>query len=151
MTREYLSGICYTCKKCLFCFTLKTCKCKKSVKPTRVSKPEHVQQIYSCVYTPNEDLQEANQFLFSANEKFKYNSNFNDSFSFTFCSACNSKFQKLKGNNKIAKRKNRHIKKKEVFTKEKEKKKSAAKMSNKSSDFINEFIHKNIGIFIFLL
>ncbi|PKY51198.1 hypothetical protein RhiirA4_532280 [Rhizophagus irregularis] len=34
MTREYLSGNnCYTCKKCLFYFTLEACKCDKNIKP----------------------------------------------------------------------------------------------------------------------
>ena len=135
--REYLPGSCYTCKKCLFCFTSKTCKCDKSIRPTRVSKPERGQQIYSRVFTPNEELQTANQFLFSANEKFQYNSNFNKPFSFIFCSACNSKFQRLKGNDKLAKRKNRY-KEKKGSTKGKERiEKSATKMRSRSSDFID--------------
>ena len=113
-TRKYLPGSCYTCKKCLFCFTSKACKCEKNTKPTRVSKPNRGQQIYSRVFTPNEELQAANQFLFSANEKFQYNCNFNKSFSFTFCSACNSKFQRLKSSDKLAKRKIRNTKKREV-------------------------------------
>ena len=114
----------------------KACKCEKNTKLTRVSKPNRGQQIYSRVFTPNEELQAANQFLFSANEKFQYNCNFNNSFSFTFCSACNSKFQRLKSSDKLAKRKKRNTKKKEVFTEGKEKilEKSAAKMS---SDFID--------------
>ncbi len=70
MIREYLSGSYYTCEKCLFCFTSKIYKCEKSIKPTRVSKLERGQQIYSCIFTPNEELQTANQFLFSAKEKF---------------------------------------------------------------------------------
>ncbi|RGB24513.1 hypothetical protein C1646_772992 [Rhizophagus diaphanus] len=32
MIREYLPGNCYTCKKCLFCFTLEVCKCDKNIK-----------------------------------------------------------------------------------------------------------------------
>ncbi|CAB4463875.1 unnamed protein product [Rhizophagus irregularis] len=136
MTREYLPGNCYTCKKCLFCFTLEACKCDKNIKPVRVGKPQRGQQIYSRVFTPNEELQAANQFLFSANEKFQYNSNFNVSFSFTFCSACNSKFQRLKGNDKLAKRKNAYTKKKKELIEGKEKKleKFTAKMSSKSVD-----------------
>ena len=31
----------------------------------------------------------------TANTKFNYNSNFNESFSYSFCAACNSKFQRL--------------------------------------------------------
>jgi hypothetical protein len=113
MTREYLSGTCYTCQKCLFCFTSESCECKKNIKPTRVSKPGRGQQIYPRAFTPNNNLQISNQFLFAANAKFQYNSNFNNTFSFTFCSACNSKFQRLRGSDKIAKQKNRFVKKKE--------------------------------------
>lgn len=138
MTREYLPGICYSCQRCLICFTSKNCECEKKIKPTRVSKPKRGQQIYSRVFTPNKELQAANQFLFSASEKFQYNSNFDKSFSFTFCSACNSKFQRLKGSDK---RKNKS-KKKGTFSKEKEEStkqldKSTTKMSNKSGDIID--------------
>lgn len=137
MTREYLLGICYTCQKCLICFTSKDCECEKNIKPTRVSKPQRGQQIYSRVFTPNKELQAANQFLISANEKFQYNSNFDKSFSFTFCSACNSKFQRLK-----AKDKKNKSKKEETFPKEKEKltkklDESIAKMDSKSSNIID--------------
>ena len=136
MTREYLFGICYTCQKCLICFTSESCECKKHIKPTRVSKPERGQQIYSRVFTPNNNLHTSNQFLFAANTKFQYNSDFNNTFSFIFCSACNSKFQRLKGNDKTAKQKNRivkYIEKKKKTTKKLDK--SATKMSNESIDF----------------
>ncbi|CAB4487811.1 unnamed protein product [Rhizophagus irregularis] len=135
MTHEYLPANCYTCKKCLICFTLDTCKCDKSVKPTRVGNPQRGQQIYSHVFTLNEELQMANQFLFSANKKFQYNSNFNIPFSFTFCSNCNSKFQRLKGNDKLAKRKDIYTKKKKVLAeKEKILEKSTNKMNSISID-----------------
>jgi hypothetical protein len=142
MKREYLSGTCYTCQKCLFCFTSESCECKKHIKPTRVSKPERGQQIYSRAFTPNNNLQISNKFLFAANAKFQYNSNFNNTFSFTFCSACNSKFQRLKSSDKIAKQKNRFVKKKEkkgVVDKITIRiNKSTVKMSNKSTDFDND-------------
>lgn len=105
MTRKYLPGICYTCQKCLSCFNSNFCKCNKNIKLKRKNKPGSGQQIYHRVFTPGEDLQTANQFLFAANTKFKYNSNFDKNVSFTFCSACNSKFQRLKGKDKLAKRK----------------------------------------------
>ena len=92
MTREYIHGICYTCQKCLICFTSEFCECKKNIKPTRAGRPERGQQIYSRIFTPNNNLHTSNQFLFAANAKFQYNSDFNNTFSFTFCSACNSKF-----------------------------------------------------------
>ena len=105
MTHKYLLGICYTCQKCLSCFNSNFCKYNKNIKLKRKSEPGSGQQIYHCVFTPDKDLQTANQFLFAANTKFEYNSNFDKNVSFTFCSACNSKFQRLKGKDKLAKRK----------------------------------------------
>ena len=105
---EYLPDICFTCQKCLLCFNLlqlNPCNCNKSTKLTRVNKPERGQQIYSHVYTPHENLPIAKNFLSTANAKFQYNLNFNEPFSFTFCSACNSKFQRLKSKDKLAKKK----------------------------------------------
>ena len=151
MTHEYLSGTCYTCQKCLFCFTSESCECKKNIKPIRVSKPERSQQIYSHAFTPNNNLQISNKFLFTANAKFQYNSNFNNTFSFTFCSACNSKFQKLRGSDKIANQKNRFVKKKkkkgEVDKITKKINKSAIKMSNKSIDFDNDEEDEDVSEF----
>ena len=75
----------------------------------------------------NKELQKANQFLFSANKKFQYSSNFSITFSFTLCTACNSKFQRLKAKDKLSIKKNKFTKGKEVFT---------TKMSSKSDDCI---------------
>ena len=41
--------------------------------------------------------------MLNANIKFDYNSNFEETFSYTFCSACNSKIQRLRNNDKIDK------------------------------------------------
>jgi hypothetical protein len=151
MTREYLSGTCYTCQKCLFCFTSESCECKKNIKPTRVRKPERGQQIYSRAFTPNNNLQISNKFLFAANAKFQYNSNFNNTFSFTFCSACNSKFQRLRSSDKIANQKNRFVKKKEkkgeVDKITKKINKPAVKMSNRSIDFDNDEEDEDVSEF----
>lgn len=108
MTNKYLPGICYACQKCLLCFNLSQlnpCNCNKNTKPTRITKPERGQQVYPRVYTPDKTLTSANNFLFTANAKFQYNNNFSEPFSFTFCAACNSKFQRLKSKDKLAKKK----------------------------------------------
>ena len=100
---KYFLGTCYGCQKCLYCFKLpqrRLCKCKKDNQPSRVSKPERGQQIYQRAFNPNEPLQIANEFLFTANVKFNYNSNFEEKFSYTFCTSCNSKFQRLRTKNK---------------------------------------------------
>lgn len=98
-TSKYLLGTCYTCQKCLYCFKLpqkNLCKCKKDKQPARISNPKRGQQIYQRVFTPNQSLQLANEFLFTANTKFDYISNFQEKFSYTFCTSCNSKFQRLR-------------------------------------------------------
>ena len=105
-THKYLLGICYTCQKCLHCFQSSqqdSCKCKKSKQPLRTKKPKRGQQIYQRVFTPNLLFPKANKFLLDANIKFNYNSNFEETFSYTFCSACNSKIQRLRNNDKIDK------------------------------------------------
>ena len=105
-THKYLLGICYTCQKCLHCFQSSqqdSCKCKKSKQPLRTKKPKRGQQIYQRVFTSNPLFPKANKFLLDANIKFNYNSNFKEMFSYTFCSACNSKIQRLRNNDKIDK------------------------------------------------
>ena len=99
-TCKYFIGTCYGCQKCLFCFKLpqrNLCKCKKDIRPSRVANPKRGQQIYNRAFAPNQPLQAANKFLFTANTKFNYNSNFEETFSYTFCTSCNSKFQRLRG------------------------------------------------------
>ncbi|UZO01552.1 uncharacterized protein OCT59_020066 [Rhizophagus irregularis] len=89
------------------------CKCNKNKQPTRTKHPKRAQQIYQCTFKPDPLFPKANKYLFDANEKFGYNSNFEESFSYTFCSTCNSKIQRyrnadrkdqqtLKENNKVA-------------------------------------------------
>ncbi|CAB4415334.1 unnamed protein product [Rhizophagus irregularis] len=68
---KYLLGTCYSCQKCLHCFEL----------------PQ--QEPYPL-------FPKANKYLFDANGKFGYNSNFEESFSYTFCSTCNSKIQRYR-------------------------------------------------------
>ncbi|CAB5388017.1 unnamed protein product [Rhizophagus irregularis] len=100
LTCNYLPGICYICQKCLRCFKLpqeNPCKCQKD-KISRVKKPLHGQQIYQCAYTTNQIFPKLNNFLLDINTKFGYNNNFEKNFSYTTCSACNSKLQRLKTN-----------------------------------------------------
>ncbi len=63
--------------------------------------PKHEQQIYQHSFTPDQFFPKANKLLFDANIKFSYNSNFENPFSYTFCSACNSKIQRLRHEDKI--------------------------------------------------
>lgn len=145
MTREYLPGTCYLCKKCLICFSSESCECDKSARPLRVSKPGRGEQIYSRVFNPNsEELKEANQLLFFANEKYQYNSNFNEVFSITLCSTCHSRFQRKKTSNKstknqdksTAKKKDNSIVKKE-FNNNKSTKISSVSVTKMSDSYID--------------
>src|SRR5437764_1119341 len=99
---KYLPGICYSCQKCLYCFKSRenSCKCKKNKQPSRVKNPKRGQQIYQRTYTPNPSLSKSNKYLLDANSRFGYNSNFEESFSYTFCSTCNSKIQRLRAADK---------------------------------------------------
>ncbi|CAB5378789.1 unnamed protein product [Rhizophagus irregularis] len=102
LTCNYLPGICYICQKCLRCFKLpqkNPCKCQKD-KISRVKKPLHRQQIYQRAYTTNQIFLKLNNFLLDINTKFGYNNNFEKNFSYTTCSACNSKLQRLKTSDK---------------------------------------------------
>src|SRR5207248_10621917 len=69
----------------------------------------------------------------------------------TFCSTCNSKFQRLRGSDKIAKQKSKFVKKKEkkgeVDKITKKINKSAIKMSNKSIDFDNDEEDEDVSEF----
>ncbi|RGB28112.1 hypothetical protein C1646_768244 [Rhizophagus diaphanus] len=71
--------------------------CQKN-KLIQTKKPQYGQQTYQRAFTPNQTLPKLNQFLFDINAKFGYNSNFNEYFSYSFCSAYNSKLQQLKEN-----------------------------------------------------
>ncbi|GBB99952.1 hypothetical protein RclHR1_36930001, partial [Rhizophagus clarus] len=125
MTQKYLPDTCYLYQKCLICFnseSCKSCECDKSARLVRVSKPGCGEQIYSCVFNSNsEELKAANQLLFSANEKYQYNSNFKKAISVTLCLTYYSRFQRKKTSDKsikkedksTAKRKDSSIVKKE--------------------------------------
>jgi hypothetical protein len=102
---KYLPGTCYSCQKCLYCFEFpqqNACKCNKNKQPTRTKYPKRGQQIYQRSFTPNLLFPKANKYLFDANIKFGYNSNFEKSFSYTFCSTCNSQIQRYRNADKKA-------------------------------------------------
>ena len=87
---KYLSGMCYACQKCLYCFQFPLYNCKKDKKPLRIKNPKRGQQIYQRSYTLNSAFPKSNEYLFEANIRFGYNSNFEKSFFYTFYDACNS-------------------------------------------------------------
>ncbi|GBC06292.1 hypothetical protein RclHR1_06740008 [Rhizophagus clarus] len=116
------------------------------IRPVRVSKPGRGEQIYSLVFNPNnKELKTANQLLFSANEKYQYNSNFKKAFSVTLCLTCHSRFQRKKTSNKsikkedksTAKRKDSSIVKKEFNNNKSTNKVSTISVTKMSDNCIN--------------
>lgn len=94
---KYLLGACYSCQRCLYCFDFpqeESCKCDKNKQPSRTKHPKRGQQIYQRTFTPDSSFPKANKYMSDANDKFGYNSNFEKTFSFTLCSACNSQIQR---------------------------------------------------------
>ena len=62
---KYLSGVCYICQKCLYCFELlqkNLCTCEKNIKPLKISNPKSGQQIYHRAFTPSKLLLSADLF-----------------------------------------------------------------------------------------
>ena len=97
---KYLLGMCYSCNKCLYCFTFpqqnRSCKCEKDKQPLRTKNPKYGRQIYQRLFVPDPSFPKSNEYLFDANTRFGYNSNFEESFSYTFCGTCNSQIQRLR-------------------------------------------------------
>ena len=120
LTCKYLPGTCYSCSRCLYCFQQGLCKCKKNKQPLRTKRPKRGQQIYQRAYTPDSSFPKANKFLFDANTKFGYDSNFEETFSYTFCSACNSKFQRLRHEDKITPQQDNELSASDISPNEKE-------------------------------
>lgn len=99
----YKIGTCYGCQKCLFCFIdLKnnSCSCNKNIKPSRSNTiPDRTvrgQQIYNRNYKISTTHILQTNWLKECNKVFGYQSNFDLNFDMTFCSACNSKYDRAK-------------------------------------------------------
>lgn len=111
--RKYKIGTCYGCQKCLFCFIdLKnnSCSCNLNIKPSRSSTiPDRTvrgQQIHNRCYRISTTHLPQIAWLKKCNKYFGYLSNFNIDFDMTFCSACNSKYDRAKSS-KTAKTSNK--------------------------------------------
>ncbi|CAI2202117.1 11491_t:CDS:2, partial [Funneliformis geosporum] len=87
---------------------------------THVQEPKRGQQIYQRAYTTNSSFPKANKFLFDVNTKFDYNSNFEGTFFYTFCSAYNSKFQHLRHEDKITSQQDNELSASGISSNEKE-------------------------------
>lgn len=98
--KQYLIGTCLGCKKCLYCgaelsIRKKACSCDKTIKPCKSNRTNKVKIAYPRVSSP--DLPpEPLKFIQESITRFGYSLDFKTKFSFTFCCACNSSFQRKK-------------------------------------------------------
>jgi hypothetical protein len=97
MVKMYKIGVCFGCQKCLYCgidLKVETCNCKKTVKPSRKNRTVLVKHAYSRVFDPISNPKQFD-FIKIKNESFDYGYNLAKSFQFSFCSTCNSSYQRL--------------------------------------------------------
>ncbi len=97
---KYLIGTCLGCKKCLYCgveFSIrkKMCSCDKTIKPNKSNRTDKVRTVYSRISKPNLAPKQL-EYIQEKVTHFKYSLDFNTEFKFSFCSTCNSAFQRLK-------------------------------------------------------
>ena len=103
--KQYLIGTCLGCKKCLYCgselsIQKRMCLCDKTVKPGKVNRTDKVKVVYPRIATPNLPPKKL-EYLQERIVRFNYSLDLNTTFKFTFCSICNSAFQRIKNNNNI--------------------------------------------------
>jgi hypothetical protein len=97
---EYLIGTCLGCKKCLYCgselsIRKKTCLCNKTIKPNKNNRTERVKVAYSRNSTPDLPPKQL-EYIQESISQFGYSLDTSTKFKFTFCSTCNSTFQRKK-------------------------------------------------------
>ena len=98
MNKNYRSGTCFGCQKCLYCgIDLKkdTCNCKKTIKPTRTNRTELVKHAFPRVFNPTTSNSKQFNFFKDKNEYFQYKFDLSKNIQVSFCSACNSAYQRL--------------------------------------------------------
>ncbi|KAF0361240.1 hypothetical protein F8M41_014170 [Gigaspora margarita] len=96
----YLIDTCYSCQKRLLCFkesSIYSCGCNQKTKPKASNQSNRKTiRVYSRKYIPNNLLPSQEEFFKQADDCFGYSSNFNQTFSVCFCSACHSKYERIK-------------------------------------------------------
>ena len=103
--KKYKIGTCFWCQKCLYCgidLIKETCECKKTVKPTRTNWTARVKNTFPSVFNSDGSLDfKQLDYIKNKNECFQYGYDLTKSIQLSFCSACNSSYQRLtkKSNN----------------------------------------------------
>ena len=101
---KYKIGTCFGCQKCLYCgvdLEKLTCKCKKTTKPTKKNRTDLVKNAYPRVFVPTSPILSQVDYVKNRNEYFQYGCDMAKSFHLSFCSACNSFYQRLKNSTSI--------------------------------------------------
>src|SRR6266542_1132561 len=96
---KYKIGTCFGCQKCLYCgidLEKLTCKCRKTIKPTKKNRTDLVKNAYLRVFDPTSSIFNQVNFMKNRNEHFQYGYDLTKSFHLSFCSTCNSLYQRLK-------------------------------------------------------
>src|SRR5256884_2876961 len=73
---------------------------KKIGKTIRIKNSKPRTPIIQPSFSSKLSFPKINEFLIDANNKFNYNSNFKEPFSYTFCGTCNSQIQRLRSADK---------------------------------------------------
>ena len=95
---KYKIGMCFGCQKCLYCgidLGNDTCKCKKILKPTKTNRTIQIKSAYPRVFNPGSSNSQQFNFIKNKNEKFQYGYDLAKSIHLSFCSTCNSSYQRL--------------------------------------------------------
>jgi hypothetical protein len=93
----YEIGTCFGCQKCLYCginLKIETCNCQKLAKPSRKNRTDLVKNAFSRIFDPTSNPKQF-EFIKSKNENFAYGFDLAKSFQFSFCTTCNSSYQRL--------------------------------------------------------
>ncbi|CAB4418466.1 unnamed protein product [Rhizophagus irregularis] len=93
----YKIGTCFGCQKCLYCgvnLKIEICDCNKTAKPSRKNRTDLVKNAFTRVFNPISNPKQID-FIKNKNDSFTYEFNLAKDFQFSFCSTCNSSYQRL--------------------------------------------------------
>jgi hypothetical protein len=97
--KKYKIGTCFGCQKCLYCgidLIKEICNCKKTTKPTKTNRTDLVKNAFPRVFKPNSSFDSKQlDFIKNKNECFQYGYDLTKNIQLSFCSACNSSYQRL--------------------------------------------------------
>ncbi|UZO27302.1 uncharacterized protein OCT59_019503 [Rhizophagus irregularis] len=93
----YKIGTCFGCQKCLYCgvnLKIEICDCNKTAKPSRKNRTDLVKNAFTRVFNPISNPKQID-FIKNKNDSFAYGFDLAKGFQFSFCSTCNSSYQRL--------------------------------------------------------